>query len=74
MFDPPLRWLTRHEEDGVHYFLGGTIHQDPSVSKPNRLHVVIVRFFYINLRYILYIPLKQHVIFLETLTFIRSFG
>ncbi len=31
----------------------GIIGQDPSVSKSNRLHIVIIRLFFIELRYIL---------------------
>ena len=46
----------------------GIIGQVPSVSKSNRLHVVIFRFFFINLRYILWIPLKWWVIFLKSWT------
>jgi hypothetical protein len=34
------------------------IGSDPSVSKSNRLHVVIFCFFSMNLRVILYIPLN----------------
>ena len=41
---------------------------DPSVCKSNRLHVDILRFFYINLRYIPQIPLKWSVILLNTWT------
>ena len=38
------------------------------VSKSNRLHVDIVRFFFINLKYNLYIFLKWSVIFLKSWT------
>ena len=37
-----------------------------SVSKSNRLYVDILRFFFTNLRYILYIPLKWWVVFLKS--------
>ena len=41
----------------------GTIGLNPSVSKSNRLHVVVFWFRSINLRYIPHIPLKGSVIF-----------
>jgi hypothetical protein len=43
------------------------IDQNRSVSKSNQLHVVIFQFlcFFIDLRYILQIPLKRLVIFLK---------
>ena len=37
----------------------GIIGRDPSVSKSNWLYVDIFRFFYIDLRYILWIPLND---------------
>ena len=50
---------------GSERFLGIT-GWDPSVCKPNRLHVPIRRFSFIILWYILYIPLKWSVIFLQS--------
>ena len=48
---------------------------DPSVSKFNRLHVDMFRwFFFINLRFILHIPLKCSVIFLNFSTSIGHFS
>ena len=44
----------------------GIIGQHPSHAKFNRLHVVISHFFFINMRYIPHIPLKQAVIFLKS--------
>ena len=41
---------------------------DPSVCKSNRLHVGTIRFFYLNLRYIPWIPLKWSVILLKSWT------
>ena len=46
----------------------GIISWDPSVCKSNRLHVDILRFFYINLRYIPWIPLKWSIILLPSWT------
>ena len=46
----------------------GIIGWDPSVCKSNRLHVDILRFSYINLRYIPQIPLKCSVILLKSWT------
>jgi hypothetical protein len=46
----------------------GTIGQDPSVSKANQLHVVILRFFCSNLEYIPQIPLNWAVILLKCST------
>ena len=48
-------------------FLGVT-GWDPSVWKSNRLHVHILRFPFPELGYILYIPLKQSVVFLQSWT------
>ena len=46
-----------------------TLHDGPSVSKSNRLHVVSFWFFFIKLRYILlHIPLKWWVIFMKSWT------
>ena len=47
--------------------------QDPSVSKSNRLHVDIFRFFFINLRYILINSSKMIGKFPEVLNFNRLF-
>ena len=44
------------------------IRQDPSVSKSNRVHVVIFRIFSINSRYILPIPLQWLILFLRSST------
>ena len=44
------------------------IGRDPSVCKSNRLHVDILRLFYIVLRYIPWIPLKWSVILLKSWT------
>ena len=41
---------------------------DPSVCKSNRLHVDILRFSFVELGYILYIPLNWLVIFLQSST------
>ena len=41
---------------------------DPGVCKSNRLHVHILRFPFIKLEYILYIPLEWSVIFLQSWT------
>ena len=41
---------------------------DRSVSESNRLHVVIFRVFFVNVRYIPWIPLKWSVIFLNSCT------
>ena len=41
---------------------------DPNVWKPNRLHVDILRFSFVELGYILQIPLKRSVIFLQSCT------
>ena len=43
-------------------------HWDPSVCKSNRLHVEILRFSFITLRYILQIPIKWSVIILQSWT------
>ena len=47
--------------------------QDPSVSKPNSLHVDIFRSCFIDLRYNLYILLKWSVSFLKSWTSIANF-
>ena len=57
--DEPAQWSGR--------FLGIT-GWDPSVCKSNRLHVDILRFSFIKLGYILWIPLKWSVSFLQSWT------
>ena len=47
---------------------GATTGWDPGVYNSNRLHVHILRFSFINLMYILLIPLKWSVIFLQSWT------
>ena len=49
-------------------FLGMITGWDPSVCKSNQLHVDILRFSFIELGYILRIPLKCSVIFLQSWT------
>jgi hypothetical protein len=46
----------------------GIIGWDPNVCKSNWLHVDIPWFFFIELGYILWIPLKQAVIFVQSWT------
>ena len=46
----------------------GIIGRDPNISKFNRLHVDNFQYFFINVRYILYIPLKWLVIILMSWT------
>lgn len=46
----------------------GMIGQNPRVSRSNRLHVVIFWDFFIDLKYILYIPLNLSVISLKFCT------
>ena len=46
----------------------GIISWDPSVCKSNRLHVDIIRVSFLKLGYILYIPLKWPIIFLQSWT------
>ena len=43
--------------------------RNPSVSKSNRLHVVIFRFLFINVKYVLYILLKESIFSFEVLNF-----
>ena len=62
-----LAWWWTHEQFPLSHSLGihwkgqsikcpkrflGMINQDPSVSKSDRLHVAIFRFFFISLRYL----------------------
>ena len=54
-------------------FLGIT-NRYPSVFKSNRLHVDIFRYPFINLGYILYIPLKWSVIFVQSPTSTGQFS
>ena len=55
-------------ENGSHQWSGrflGIIGGDPSICKSNRLHVGILRFCLYKLGYILWIPLKWSVLFLQ---------
>ena len=67
-----LAWLDRHlAPDGQLQCPGrivGIIGQDPSVPKSNRSHAVIFLFFFVNVQYIPYIPLKSWVTFLKSST------
>ena len=47
---------------------------DPSVCKSNQLHVDMLRFSFIKLRYIPYIPPKWSVIFLQSWTSVAYFS
>ena len=55
----PEQWLGRFSD---------IIGWDPSVCKSNRLHIDILRFSFLILGYILWIPLKRSVIFLQSWT------
>ena len=69
-----VKWGTHyagHNDCMFHLVPGkflGIVGQDPSDSQSNRVHVDILWFCFIHLRYILYIPLKWLVILLKSLT------
>ena len=65
---PWVRMLKMMKVEGVFGENLSLTGQDPSVSKSIQLHVDIFRVFFINLRYILKIPLKWSVNFLKSWT------
>ena len=60
-----LNWT---DATSIYRFFFNIIGQNPSVSNPDRFHVVIFRLFFIDLRYILLISFKQSLIFMNSWT------